>query len=100
MKKYSVPLEKDIQAKIMSYLKSLPGAFAWKAHAGGIYATGGIPDVLCIYKGRFYAFEVKRPGNKPTDLQRVTIARMSEAGAVAKVVESVDEVKAAIDAEG
>jgi len=82
----------------MTYLRSIPGAFAWKAHAGGIYATGGIPDVLCVYKGKLFAFEVKRPGRKPTALQEATISKLCAAGAVAKVVTSLDDVKQVIAA--
>lgn len=100
MKKYSVPLEKDIQAKIMAYLKTVPGLFAWKAHTGGIYAAAGIPDVLCVYNGRLFAFEVKRPGRKPTALQQATIESLQAAGAVAVVVTGVGEVKEVINSVG
>ncbi len=66
-------MEKMITIAILRYLKSLPDTFCFKEH-GGQYGTAGIPDILCCYKGRFLAFEVKSATGKPTKLQEVTIA--------------------------
>lgn len=52
--------EKTITNKILKYLKEQPCCFAFKEH-GGAYGTAGIPDILCCYKGKFVAFEVKTP---------------------------------------
>jgi len=94
---YSAPLEKTIQAKIMAYLKTLPETFAWKVHTGGPYSCPGIPDILCVRTGRLYAFEVKRPGRKPTPLQEATLWKLREAGAVTAVVTGVEEVRSILD---
>lgn len=83
--------EKDIVAKIMKYLKSLPECFAWKEH-GGTYGTSGLPDIICCYRGRFAAFEVKTLIGRVSKLQEVTIGKINAAGGVAVVVTSVDEV--------
>ncbi len=86
-------LEKDIVAMIRRYLKLL-GAdiFFFKEH-GGQYSTAGIPDLICCYKGRFVAFEVKSPVGKPTELQKRTLEKIQKAGGVAFVVRSVKEVQ-------
>lgn len=88
--------EADIVRAIMRYLKTVPGCFCWKEH-GGMYGTAGIPDIIACIDGRFYGFEVKAEGGKPTKLQEVTIRKILAAGGTALVVRSVDEVRAALD---
>jgi len=91
-------LEKDIVTKIKGYLKTVPGCFAWKEH-GGMYGTAGLPDLICCYRGKFVAFEVKTPGGdgRPTGsltkLQEITLQRIREAKGEAFKVTSVEEVK-------
>ena len=90
-------LEKDIVKAIMKYLKTVPCCFAWKEH-GGMYGTAGIPDIIACVDGRFYGFEVKTEAGKPTGLQEATIRKILNAGGVAVIVRSVDEVRAIIEA--
>lgn len=90
-------LEKDIVKAIMKYLKTVPRCLAWKEH-GGMYGTAGIPDIIACVDGRFYAFEVKTETGKPTGLQEATIRKILNAGGVAVIVRSVDEVRAIIEA--
>lgn len=92
-------LEKDIVAAILRHLKKRPRCFAWKTH-GGMYGTAGIPDIIACIDGRFYAFEVKQPSGKLTRLQEVTLGKIRAAGGAAVKVTSVEEVEAAISAEG
>ena len=42
----------------------------------------GIADILGVYKGRFLAIEVKRPGLKPTADQQAFIDNVNEAGGI------------------
>lgn len=88
--------EKEIVAKILRYLKTVPRCFAWKEH-GGMYGTAGIPDIIACIDGRFYAFEVKTPVGKTTLLQNATIRKILACGGTAAVVRSVDEVQAVIN---
>lgn len=88
--------EADIVRAIMRYLKTVPGCFCWKEH-GGMYGTAGIPDIIACIDGRFYGFEVKAEGGKPTKLQEAIIRKILAAGGTALVVRSVDEVRAALD---
>ena len=79
-------LEKDIVNAIMKYLKTLsPFCFAWKEHSG-MYGTAGIPDIICCYRGKFIAFEVKTPKGKTTALQDATIKKIIRCGGQAYVV--------------
>jgi len=84
-------LEKDIVNAIMRRLKTVPGCFCWKQH-GGRWGTAGLPDIICCYRGRFVAFEVKTSSGKLSKLQEITIRRIQEAGGEAHKVTSVDEV--------
>jgi hypothetical protein len=91
--------EKYITNKILKYLKTVPGCFAWKEH-GGIYGTAGVPDIIACVNGRFVAFEVKTPSGKATKLQEAIIKKILTAGGVAAVVRSVDEVRAVLETSG
>lgn len=92
------PTEASITRAILKYLNSLPGCRAIKSFGSGRRA--GEPDIYCVYRGRFFALEVKRPGGKPTRLQALTLEKWERAGAVAAVVHSVAEVRAIIEGEG
>ena len=84
--------EKTITNQILKYLKSEPECFAFKEH-GGIYGVSGIPDIICCYKGKFMAFEVKTPQGKLSKLQEITLKLINEAGGMAVKVTSLQEVK-------
>ena len=84
--------ESDIVKAILKYLKTVPNCFSWKEH-GGMYGTAGIPDIICCYCGRFFAFEVKTETGKLTKLQETTIRKIKEAKGQAFKVTSVEEVK-------
>lgn len=87
--------ESDIVKSIMKYLKSVPRCFCWKEH-GGMYGTAGIPDIICCYRGKFVAFEVKTETGKTTALQESVINKIQKCGGKAAVVRSVENVKAAL----
>lgn len=84
--------ENTIVKGILAYLRSRDDCFCWKEH-GGMYGTAGLPDIICCYKGRFIAFEVKNAKGKVTELQKWTMGQINSAGGAAMVVRSVDEVK-------
>lgn len=85
-------LEKDIVNAIMRYLKTVPMCFAFKEH-GGMYGTAGLPDIICCYRGRFVAFEVKTPTGRLTKLQEAMIRKINAAMGKAHKVTSVEEVQ-------
>ncbi len=84
--------EKQITNAIINYLKTVPECFFWKEH-GGMYGTAGIPDIICCFRGRFVAFEVKTASGKLTKLQETTLKKINEAKGKAYKVTSVLEVK-------
>lgn len=84
--------EKVIVNAIIKHLKSLDNCFCFKEH-GGIYGTAGIPDVICCFKGKFIAFEVKTETGRVSEIQKHTIAKIRKALGIAEVVRSLDEVK-------
>lgn len=87
--------ESDLIQSIARYLKTIPALFFWKEH-GGLYGTAGIPDIIVCFKGRFLALECKVGRNTPTLLQAQTIRKITDAGGIAAVVRTVEEVKAII----
>lgn len=98
-------LERDIVKKIINYIikprmgKKWKG-YAWKNH-GGLYSVKGLPDVMAVVrkdgKSFFLCFEVKQPGNKPTEIQKALIRRFEELGVTARVVTTLDEVAMIIE---
>lgn len=86
------PTEKWITKRIMNYLRNVPGSFCRKIH-GNPLQSAGLPDILFIHNGKPWFFEVKRPGNTATSLQLHTIGQLREAGAIAHVVMSVEDVQ-------
>lgn len=93
-----MPTETAIKDKIMKHLKGLPNCYAMKVW--GNHTTIGQPDILACYHGRFLALEVKRPGEQPTEIQKATLKKWADAGAVAGVVRSVEDAKEALRLNG
>lgn len=89
--------ESTIVRRIMKWLKNQPDCFCWKEH-GGMYGTAGIPDIICCINGRFVAFEVKNAVGKTTVLQEMDIKSIQNAGGIAAVVRSLDEVQTVVAA--
>ena len=58
----------------------------------------GLPDIIGCYRGRFFAFEVKRDATeKPTRLQLYYLERVRAAGGVAALTHSVEQASAELD---
>ena len=85
-------LERDLIEEIKKYLQTKNELFYWKEH-GGQFGTAGIPDIIVCYKGKFIAFECKKPGGKPTILQKITLNKINKAKGIAVVVTSLEQVK-------
>ena len=85
-------LERTIVGKIMGYLKTVPGCFAWKTH-GGMYGVAGMPDIIICLNGRFVAMEVKTPTGKLTKIQESTLRKINDAKGYAYKVTSLQEAK-------
>ncbi len=92
--------ENSIQTEILDFLKGNRkkgiepfGGWWINFHGGDLYMPRGIPDIIGCYKGRFIAFEVKRPGETPSAIQSATLRALRKSGATAETVYSLDDVK-------
>lgn len=82
--------EKTIQSAILKFLNSLhPEVYAVKVILAN---KRGVPDILCCYKGKFIAIEVKRPESKTPNYQLFQGQLIKDAGGVWYVVNGVDDV--------
>lgn len=90
--------ESYYQDKIKKALKAkYPKAFIKKI-SQGLYSEAGIPDILMIYEGHYYGFEVKRPVvGVPSKLQEETIRKITAAGGTALFVRWPDEAIQAVE---
>ena len=86
------PLESSVVKSILKWLNDQEGVCAVKTR--GDNRQAGWPDIIGSWQGRFFAFEVKRPGsNRVTALQQATLAKWQGAKGITGVVHSVEEVK-------
>ena len=81
--------EQTIQKKIIKHLESI-GAYVIKIV---VAQRSGIPDLICCYRGKFIALEVKSETGKVSALQTYNIQKIKEQDGHAYVVRSVEEVK-------
>ena len=93
----NIPLESVITKQIQRYLDTLPGWWGFKVQ-GGSSQMRGVPDIVGCYRGLFVAFEVKRPKvGRLSELQKHRIEQIKNAGGLACVVCSVEDVKQALE---
>jgi hypothetical protein len=104
-------LEKYLQKQILDYLR-LRGVVCWKNANGSFrnrywrkadeswqesFVKSGLPgssDILGVLRGgRFIAVEVKAPGGKVSLLQKQFLDTINEAGGLAFVAHSIEEVE-------
>lgn len=82
--------EKKVETQIKNYLLSI-NAYFLKTVGGSVAA--GTPDILACVNGIFVGIEVKRPtGGRVTALQKHHIKCIQQAGGIAFVASSKEEV--------
>lgn len=79
----NTPLESKLIERMKRDLQNLPFTWFFKSQERG---RRGIPDFIACINGRFYAFEAKRSGEKPTPLQAYTLKNISSAKGVSLAV--------------
>ena len=94
MVRRSTPLESAFQKKVIDYIESR-GGYKIKIHASS-YQTEGEPDIVCCYKGRFCAFELKQ-GSKLSDLQIIKLEMIRKSGGIAMEVKDINHIKEVFD---
>lgn len=82
--------ESRLSRRIAQALRA-KGAFVFKVH-GSALMMAGLPDLIGVYKGRFFGFETKMPeGADPTPIQRLRHQQIREAGGHVAVVRTVGQ---------
>lgn len=89
-KNVRIKVESEIQSSILKYLRSLKGCWVTKIVTAN---ERGVPDIICCYKGKFIALEVKAKSGELTPIQAVQILKIHVAGGRACIVRSVEDVK-------
>lgn len=86
------------QDKIKKALKAkYPKAYVVKI-SQSMYSQAGIPDIMMIYCGHYFGFEVKRPVvGVPSKLQEETIRQITAAGGTAILVRWPEEAIQAVE---
>jgi hypothetical protein len=82
--------EKDITMQIRNLLKTFQ-IFHWKNH-GGPMGAKGVPDILGCFQGKFLGIEVKTENGRLSPEQDRFIKNLNDAGGIAFVARSVDDV--------
>jgi penicillin-binding protein-related factor A (putative recombinase) len=83
--------EAGLRTRIVKSLNAY-GGYWFVTHADG-YTQVGLPDILGVYHGYFFAFEVKLPGKQHTlkPWQSRMLDRINKSGGRALMVTSVSE---------
>ena len=76
--------EKKVKAKVVEILKAHGVYYFFPATYG--MGRGGVPDIICCYRGRFIAIECKAGAGKTTALQERELAAIQAASGVQMVV--------------
>ena len=83
--------ESKFQTQVIQYLEG-KGAYVEKIHVSS-YQKSGVADLRVCYKGRFIAIELKIKGGVTSDLQKVKIQRVKDAGGIAISTRDLNEIK-------
>lgn len=76
--------EKKFETKVRKFLEA-KGAYVVKYFGCG-FSQAGVPDLLCCYKGRFIALEIKAERGHASDLQLYNVRKINDAGGIALVL--------------
>ena len=86
--------EGRVKTAIKKYLKSIPGCWYFMP-IGGAFTVHGIPDIVGLVHGRFFAIECKAPGREATTTanQKNVMSAIEKVGGVVFVASSVEQVR-------
>jgi Holliday junction resolvase len=77
-------LERDFVKKLVKELKLIPNIWFFKTQE---LSVRGVPDLLGCLGGTLFALECKRSEKaRVTELQRVTLLKINEAGGFASII--------------
>lgn len=76
--------EKKVKDKCVAQLKAMGAVYFYPVTGG--YGTSGVSDIIVCYQGRYIAIECKAGKNKLSELQKMFLERVQQAGGVALVI--------------
>lgn len=86
--------ESQLQSKILKWLrKEFPKAATFKLHEDSIFGSVGLPDILFIWDGDVYFFEVKTENGVLAHIQKVVIDKIRDNRIQVNVVTNLEQVK-------
>ncbi len=96
--------ENALQRACLEFLR-LRGVMAWRNNTGAYkrgkgyisYGATGSGDIFAIVRGRFVSIECKIGRNQPTADQKLWAAQVDDAGGMAVVARTLDDVQDAIE---
>lgn len=101
--------ERMIQRAVMDYLKTRKDVYFFRAGSGHVklqsgrhFKTGspGVPDIVCLYNGRFIGLEVKAVSGKQSALQVEAEQKIKNAGGEYYIVRCMDDLFKALSSHG
>lgn len=81
-------LERHVKQALKKRLDELGCYHYWPVPMGIGAAT---IDCIVCYKGRFIGIETKRPGEKPTPLQKLILEKIKLSGGITFVIDNPDD---------
>jgi hypothetical protein len=88
---YKPPTAEALLTRSVRSLLNAARIFHWKVWQG-MGSVPGVPDILGVHKGRMIAIELKAPKGTVSPAQQEFIDRINEAGGLAFVARSLDDV--------
>lgn len=88
--------ESRLSREIMTALRA-NGAFCFKVH-GSEYMMAGLPDIIGVFKGHFFALETKLPEKRSNTsaIQDRVMQKIRDAGGISQVACTVPEAIGAV----
>ena len=83
--------ESRLQRRIRQRLEQEFPRSYWRKIHGGPFQQAGLADLIGCVGGLFFSFEVKRPGQEPSEIQEIEMEHVRNAGGVAAVIETPEE---------
>lgn len=80
--------EARLKARIVRCIKSIDGVWAYPT---ADRFRAGIPDILGVFRGKAFAIEVKLPTGRVSEIQRLTLEKIHEAGGYVCIARSVED---------
>jgi Holliday junction resolvase len=76
--------EKKVKDKCVAQLKAMGAVYFYPVTGG--YGTSGVSDIIVCHQGRYIAIECKAGKNKLSELQKMFLEKVQQAGGVALVI--------------